>query len=63
MAKVALLKFSKNGKFTSEIVDGNFSEHITKPGLYAVIGLNEVLKPEDETLKLMDEVDEEETEQ
>lgn len=39
MAKVAVLTFGKDGKFTSKIVDGDFSEEIKKPGHHAVIGL------------------------
>jgi len=60
MAKVAVLKFSKGGKFTTEIVDGNYKEHIAKPGLYAVIGLVEVVKPKPEDAKNIKDDDEDE---
>lgn len=45
MAKIAILTFKKNGSFTSEVCDTTeYQDKIKKPGVYGVIGLNEVVK-------------------
>jgi len=61
MAKIALFKFNKNGKYTVEICNdaADYNEKIAKPGLYYVAGLVEVLPPEKETEKIMDELSDE----
>ena len=63
MAKIALFKFSKKGKFTVDVIDVNdYKEKISKPGLYYVAGLVEVMQAKEldeveETEKLMDKTE------
>ena len=61
MAKIALFKFDKKGKFSVEVCNdaADYQAKISKPGLYYVAGLVEVIPPEAETEKLMDELTDE----
>ncbi len=58
MAKIALFKFDKKGKFTVALCNdaAEYQEKISEPGLYYVAGLVEVVAPEVETEKIMDEL-------
>jgi hypothetical protein len=61
MAKIALFKFDKKGKYSVDVIDAkDYKEKISTPGLYYAAGLVEVVKAEEidevkETEKLMDE--------
>lgn len=42
MAKIAILTVDKNGNVKGKIVEGTQTPHITKPGNYIVLGVEEV---------------------